>query len=88
MEMSELAQAHVRLEAKLDQVLEQVQRINGRIGTLEQWRVEKERYEAYQKGLADGHSGVLLKRSHLVALFAIAPSIAAIVSVLVEYLRG
>jgi hypothetical protein len=88
MEMTELAQAHARLEAKLDQVLEQVQRINGRIGKLEQWRIERERCEAYQKGLRDGHSGVLLKRTHLIALFGIAPGIAAIVSALLEYMRG
>lgn len=86
--MTELAQAHARLEEKLDQVLEQVQRINGRIAKLEEWRVEKDRYEAYQKGLRDGHNGVLLKRSHILALFAIAPGVAAIVSVLMEYLRG
>jgi predicted nuclease with TOPRIM domain len=88
MEMTELAQGHARLEAKLDQVLEEVKKINGRISQLEQWRFEKERLEAYQKGLSDGHSGVLLKRSHMVALFGIAPGIAALVSVAAEYVRG
>lgn len=71
----------VRIEEKLDHVLEQVRKINGRVNGLENWRHE----EQIRQARAEGRSEAVITRKHIAFLIAAVPAISAIIGVVSRY---
>ena len=57
-----------RVDENVRRAIDHVSRINGRLSRLEEWRVEVEKSEAYERGIAKGREGVIITRSHLAVL--------------------
>lgn len=71
----------VRIEEKLDHVLDQVRRINGRVNGLENWRREQEIEQARQKG----RSEAVVTKSQLALIGALIPAASALIGILSRY---
>lgn len=70
-----------RIETKLDHVLEQVRKINGRVGGLENWRHNQEVAEAR----AEGRSEAVITRGHLAFIGLVLPIVSALIGIISRY---
>lgn len=70
-----------RMQTKLDHILDQVKRINGRVAGLENWKHSQE----IEAARAAGRSEALITKRHLIILAGAVPAISAIIGMLSRY---
>lgn len=71
----------VRIEEKVDHVLDQVKKINGRVSGLENWRRDQE----IESARAEGRSEAVLKKSHVYFILGAVPAVSAVIGLLSRY---
>lgn len=71
----------VRIEEKLDHVLDQVRKINGRVNGLENWRHE----EQLRQARAEGRSEAVITKTHITYIAGLVTVVSSLIGILSRY---